>query len=141
MFYGAMRAAGTSPHTASWLVEPDRVAAHHRRHGRAGRRHEATSRRAVVVSSVFLVLFTTALMVGGHAAIDPLMRMVAAGHGHDITVVGDVIFPMPDGQYCRHMSFDNATAEMIEGTIERCPDKAVGAAGRRTGRGFTWGEH
>jgi hypothetical protein len=135
-----MRAAeGTSPHTASWFVEPDRVAAHRRRHGCAGRRHEATSGRAVVVSSVFLVLFTVALMVGGQAAIDPLMRMVAAGH--DTAIVGDVVFPMPDGQYCRHMSFDNATSEMIEGTIEHCPDKAVGAAGRRTGRGFTWGEH
>lgn len=135
-----MRAGeGTSPHTASWFVEPDRVTAHHRGHGRAGRRHDATSARAMVVSSVFLVLFTVALMIGGQAAIDPLMRMVATGR--DTSVVGDVVFPMPDGQYCRHMSFDNATAEMIEGTIERCPDKVLGAAGRRTGRGFTWGEH
>ena len=139
MFHGAMRIAeGASPHTASWFVEPDRIAAHHGRYGRAGRRHEATSARAVVVSSIFLVLFTAALLVGGQAAIAPLLRSVATGH--DAKIVGDLVLPMPDGQYCRHMSFDNSTAEMIEGTIERCPDGAVRSAGRRTGRGFTWGE-
>ena len=35
---------------------------------------------------------------------------------------------MPDGIFCRHMSFDNVTAEMTEGAIERCADDIARAA-------------
>ena len=34
----------------------------------------AKSGRVVIVSSLFLVLFTAALLIGGHAAIDPLLQ-------------------------------------------------------------------
>ena len=135
-----MQTAGrSSPHTAAWFVEPDRVTARRRARSGARARDEATSVRAVIVSSLFLVLFTTGLLFGGHAVIDPLLRMATAARNSG--EVGEVVVPMPDGQFCRQMSFDNATAELIEGTIERCPDNIAGSPLRRTGRGFTWGEH
>jgi len=143
MFNAAMQAAEkTGPHSGSWFVEPDRVAARPGARSRArGLRRDTTSARAIIVSSAFLALLTAALMVGGHlavdAAIDPLLRPTMAPR--DTIAVGDVVLPMADRRYCRHMSFDNATAEMVEGTIERCPDN-LGSSGRHTGRGFTWGE-
>jgi len=87
---------------------------------------------------LFLVLFTTGILFGGHAAIDPLLRMVTAAHRSE--AVGDIVLPMPDGKFCRHMSFDNRTSEMNEGAVEPCPDDILRGQFRRTGRGFTWGE-
>ncbi len=129
-----------SPHAAAWIVEPDHASASLRaRKGFRARRDDATSTRTVIVSSLFLVLFTTGLLIGGHVAIDPLLHKATAAS--DSESVGDLIYPMPDGKYCRHMSFDNATSDMIEGTVEPCPDNIVGGQSRRTGRGFSWGEH
>ncbi len=132
---------GASAHAAAWFVEPD-----HASTGRRGqkkvrvraRREDATSMRAVIVSTLFLVLFTTALLFGGHAAVDPLLRLVTAAHHSE--AVGDIVLPMPDGKFCRHMSFDNTTAEMNGGAVEPCPDDIVRGQFRHTGRGFTWGE-
>lgn len=103
-----------------------------------GRPHDATSTRAVIVSSLFLVLLTIALMVGGHAAIDPLLSIAKPAHTNANGAVGEVVVPMPDGQYCRHMSYDNGTAELVEGTIERCPHSLAGGASDGRG-GFSWG--
>ncbi len=137
---GTMDAAdGTSPHSAAWFVEPDHAVAGRRRHrnARAPREH-GTSMRAIIVSTLFLVLFTTAIMFGGRAAIDPLLQMVTAAR-HSGTV-GDIVLPMPDGKFCRHMSFDNKTSEMNEGGIEPCPDDILRGQFRRSGRSFSWGE-
>jgi len=129
----------TVPHQAAWFVEPDHVVAKPRiSAGARVRRQDATSWRAVIVSSMFLVLFTTALTVGGHAAIDPLLRMATAARNNG--AVGDVVYSMPDGRFCRHMSYDNATGETIEGAVEPCPDDILGREFHRTGRGFMWGE-
>jgi hypothetical protein len=131
-------ADGTSPHTAAWFVERDPVGAGRRGQKVArGRQESGTSMRAVIVSTLFLVLFTTAIMFGGHAAIDPLLRMATAAR-HSETA-GDIVMPMPDGQFCRHMTFDNKTSEMNEGEIEPCPDDIVRGQFRHSGRGFTWG--
>lgn len=133
-------ADGRVPHSAAWFVEPDHVGASRRgRKDFRARRDDGTSARAVIVSSLFLVLVTTGLLLGGHAAINPLLRRAtAAQHAKS---AGDVIYPMPDGQYCRHMSFDNATSDMIEGTIEPCPDNIAGGQFHNTARGFAWGEN
>jgi len=102
----------------------------------------ATSTRAVIASSVFIVLLTTALLIGGHAAIDPLLhRSQDLG---DARGSGDVVVTMPDGKFCRHMSFDNTTASMIEGTIEPCRvdiTRDRGSAVSSPPRGFAWGVH
>jgi hypothetical protein len=99
----------------------------------------ATSVRAIIVSSLFLVLLAATLLFGGHAAIDPLLRSVMVAR--DAGAVGDVVYSMPDGKFCRHMTFDNGTGDMVEGTVERCPDSIAREVFRSTGNGFTWGEH
>jgi hypothetical protein len=139
-FDGAMQAAdGTSPHSAAWFVEPDQASGNRRGQKIARARGEdATSMRAVIVSTLFLVLFTTAIMFGGHAAIDPLLRMATGANRSE--AVGDIVVPMPDGKFCRHMSFDNATSEMAEGDIEPCPEDILRGQFRRSSGRFTWGE-
>ena len=96
--------------------------------------------RAVIVSSLFFILLAASLLFGGHAAIDPLLRSVIAARAGAAT--GDFVSAMPDGKFCRHMSYDNATSELIEGTVERCPDDMVREHFRdASGKGFAWGEH
>lgn len=134
-------AEATGQSGATWFVEADHANATLRSRTKAARarRDEATSVRAIIVSSLFLMLFTSALLFGGHAAIDPLLRLATtAGESRS---VGEVLLPMRDGKFCRHMSFDNATAAMVEGTVEPCPDSITKGEFRALGRGFTWGEH
>jgi hypothetical protein len=127
--------------TATWFAEADRGGAGLRR--QIGPRvrlddNGATSARAVIVSSLFFILLAASLLFGGHAAIDPLLRSVIAAR--DSAATGDFVSAMPDGKFCRHMSFNNATSELIEGTIERCPDNIARDTFRNTARGFAWGE-
>ena len=124
----------------AWFVEADHVSvtALARRRSRARMDEDrAKSGRVVIVSSLFLVLFTPALLIGGHAAIDPILQ--AAVDARD-KGPGDVVVTMPDGIFCRHMSFDNVTAEIVEGGIERCTKDIVGNR-QRPSRGFAWHTH
>jgi hypothetical protein len=84
------------------------------------------------------VLFTAALLIGGHAAIDPILQ--SAVDARETKGTGDVVVTMPDGIFCRHMSFDNVTAEISEGGIERCT-KDIAGNRPHTGRGFAWSAH
>lgn len=130
---------GAGPKSNAWFVQPDHAGASPRtwRSLRALRDEDgAASGRAAIVSSLFLVVLASALLIGGHAALDPLLQSaIAARHAKGI---GDVVYPMPDGIYCRHLSFDNTTAEIAETAIERCPDDLAGQR-VRTSRGFAWG--
>jgi hypothetical protein len=142
VFHARMSAADRASRDAgAWFVEADHVSvtALARRRSRARMDEErAKSGRVVVVSSLFLVVFTAALLIGGHAAIDPLLQ--SAVEAREAKGTGEVFVTMPDGIYCRHLSFDNVTAEIAEGGIERC---ASDIAGNRphTGLGFSWGAH
>ena len=97
-----------------------------------------SSIRAVIASSVFIILLAAALLVGGHAAIDPFLHPsldMADARGSS-----DVVVTMPDGKFCRHMSFDNTTGTMVEGTISACTvditrDKRPAVTQER---GFAW---
>ena len=125
----------------AWFVEADHVSitALARRRSRARMDEErAKSGRVVIVSSLFLVLFTAALLVGGHAAIDPLLQ--SAVNARETKGTGEVVVTMPDGIFCRHLSFDNVTAEITEGGIERCASDIAGNR-PRPGRGFAWRAH
>jgi hypothetical protein len=141
-FYTGMSAAEkVSRDAGAWFVEADHVSvtALARRRSRARMDEErAKSGRVVVVSSLFLVLFTAALLIGGHAAIDPLLQ--SAVDARETKGTGDVVVTMPDGIFCRHMSFDNVTAEIVQGGIERCT-KDIAGNRPRTGRGFAWAVH
>jgi hypothetical protein len=98
-----------------------------------------TSIRAVIASSIFIVLFAVALLLGGRAAIAPFLHPADA---NDPRAVGEVVVTMPDGKFCRHMSFDNATASIIEGTIEPCRtdiSRDFGVPAVAPHGGFAWG--
>jgi hypothetical protein len=142
LLYGGMSGETSSAEAGAGFVEADETVA-----ARAGQRSRARSEeqrdkstRAVIVSSLFLVLIAAALLIGGHAAIDPLLRSAAAARqspARQANGRGDVVYTMPDGVYCRHMSFDNATAEVVEGTVEPCSEDI--AHGRSSSsNGFTW---
>jgi hypothetical protein len=125
----------------SWVVVADRPIA-----PAAGRKPSrarldetrVASRRVAIACSLFLVFFGGTLLVGGRAAIGPLLR--GADTPREANGVGDVVYAMPDGMFCRHVSFDNATATIGEGTMERCPGDIV--RGRRnSAAAFAWGTH
>ncbi|HEX4041744.1 MAG TPA: hypothetical protein VHY10_08600 [Xanthobacteraceae bacterium] len=141
MFTNAMHSAeATGSRSAAWFVEADHVNA--ARRGRTGarvRREETTSVRAIIVSSLFLMLFTSALLFGGHAAINPLLRLATTAG--ETRSVGEIMLPERDGRFCRHLSFDNNTAAIAEGAVEPCPDNIAKGEFRSSGRGFSWGEH
>jgi len=97
---------------------------------RRDERHAKTVHAAVVCLS-FFVFFAAALLVGGPAVIDPLLQSVA--EGREVKRVGAIVYTLPDGAFCRHLSFNNTTAELLEGAVEQCPhDK------ERAARGFAW---
>jgi hypothetical protein len=128
---------GASLRAPSWFAAPDHDGAKAHRRPRTRRASDGTtSLRAIIASSAFLVLFSVALMIGGHAAIDPLLR--SAMTARETKDLGDVVITMADGKFCRHMSFDNATAEIVEGKVGPCPEN-IARGEFRTYRSFAWG--
>jgi hypothetical protein len=137
--------------TIDWFVEPDQaVPGAGARAGtgsgsgsggyRRARREEkrANSLGIAVTTSLLFVLTAAAILVGGHAAIAPLLRRAVATRSAE--GIGDVVYTMPDGVFCRHMSLDNVTGEVTGGALERCPE-SIGR-GRETGAAkFEWGRH
>jgi len=102
---------------------------------RRDERHAKNGRVAVVVS-LFLELLATALLVGGPAVIQPLLQSAMAAR--DTKQVGQIIYSMPDRTLCRHLSFDNETAELTEGAVAQCPQDLAKGRGRAEGN-FAWG--
>jgi hypothetical protein len=131
----ASERAGTE--VVSWIAAADHVSAHARRTAWARRNEQrAKSARLAIVLSLFLVLLAGALLVGGHALIDPLLQSAAAARA--AKRMGEVVYSMPDRTFCRHLSFDNATAELSEGAVEECP-KNLATSPARPASGFAWG--
>jgi hypothetical protein len=132
--YGGMSEEKAGAEVGASFADADAVRAGRGSRARFGERRDKST-RAVIVSSLFLAFIAAALLIGGHAVLDPqLPSSVATRQGK---LLGDVFYTMPDGVYCRHMSFDNATAEVVEGAIEPC---ASDGARERSGsiNGFTW---
>ena len=104
---------------------------------RRGEPQVKTSSVALVLS-LFLVLIAAALLLGGHTVIDPLLQ--AAAQKREAHRVGDIIMSSPDGKMCRHLSFDNKTAEITEGAVQHCTivSPRVNAPAERR---FSWGAH
>ncbi len=126
--------------TDSWVAAVGQVGARMRarRIARARRDERAKSARIAIVVSLFLALLAAALLGGGHTVIDPLLQSAAAAR--EAKRVGDIVYSMPDGTFCRHLAFDNGTAELIEGAIEQCPNDLFKMRGRAA-KGFAWGGH
>jgi hypothetical protein len=133
-----MSAAASNVRAAEWIAEADvvpmdRLAGFRSRVRLEERRDK--SARAGIVCALFLVLLAAALLIGGQAAIDPLLGSAYAAR--ETEALAEVSYAMPDGVYCRHMSFDNATAEVIEGALELC-SKDIASQHSRAFNGFTW---
>jgi hypothetical protein len=137
-FYAGTRTRqGSSMDPGAWFVEADRVSMASLTQQRSRARFsekQIGSAHVAIVSTVFLVLFTAALLIGGRAAIDPMLQ--SAAKARESSSEGAVVVAMPDGIFCRHMSFNNATAQETEEPIERCQTDIAANHGR--GQGFSW---
>ena len=125
--------------TMDWYVEPDRFGVPQRTALRSRRRHadeRANSLAVAITSALLFVLVAGAFMFGGRAAIAPLFERDTAARETNRT--GAIVFAMPDGSFCRRMTFDNATAEVTSVVVERCPGSLDVAGGPTAGR-FSWG--
>ncbi|HVU42651.1 MAG TPA: hypothetical protein VHD86_16515 [Xanthobacteraceae bacterium] len=131
----------SATNNAEWYVQADHV----RRIGPGLHATQASlnDRRAnslalIITTSLLFVLFASALLVGGHAIITPLLRAPAPGGGTNNR--GDIVYTMPDGTFCQHMTFDNATGQISAGGIDRC-DPSIGGGGGDRAAAFKWGAH
>ena len=93
----------------------------------------AKTARLVVVLSLFLMLITAAVFIGGRSVIGPMLQEAMA-QTRDRYRTGAIVFTMPDGTFCRHMAFDNKTAEL------QCPEARPREAAHAPS-GFAWGAH
>jgi hypothetical protein len=127
----------TGGDAVSWVAAADHASARARRVARAHREDlRAKSARLAVVLSVFVAVLAAALLIGGRAVIDPMLQAAMQARGTDR--VGAIVYAMPDGIFCRHLSFDNVTAELTEGAVEKCGDELTrGRSGRPAN--FAWG--
>jgi hypothetical protein len=120
--------------TAGSLSVRERAAA--RAAARLRYEQQAKLARLIIVLSLFAVLLAAALTIGGRTFIDPLLHAAAAQH--ETNRVGDITFAMPDGAFCRHLSFDNKTAEVAGNSVDKCA-QIGGKPDKRAMNGFSWG--
>jgi hypothetical protein len=143
MFYPVMPAAERAGRIAtSGNGTPDRSRGVSSRRSARVRRDEqhAKNARVAIILSVFLAFLATALLLGGRTFIDQMLR--AAAEARQPKRMGEVVFTMPDGAFCRHLSFDNSTAEVSESAIDRCPEarpRSLGKESTSAQKGFAWG--
>jgi hypothetical protein len=97
----------------------------------------AKNARLAVVLSLFLVFLVAAIFVGCRRIVAPMMREAAA-QTSEAHRKGDIVLTMPDGAFCRHLAFDNKTAELRETTVAQCQE-ARPRGSVRPQRGFAWG--
>ena len=144
VFYPAMRVAERASTMATlwnWTPDRSRGGAAERRSARLRRDEQhAKNTRVAIILSLFLAFLAAALLIGGRAFIDPMLR--AAAEARQSKRMGEVVFTMPDGAFCRHLSFDNKTAEVSESTIDRCPEARPRSKDKEAvtaKKGFAWG--
>jgi hypothetical protein len=77
------------------------------------------SAHVIIVSLLFSGVCLAALLVGRNAVNGFLVRVGASSWNS--AEMGEVLFVMRDGLFCRHMTLDNESGDLTEHTIERCP--------------------
>jgi hypothetical protein len=127
--------------TATWSAAADRlrgrVAVRRSALVRRDERHAKNMRLAIILS-LFVAFLAAAVLIGGRAFIEPMLR--AAAEARQGNRIGAVVFTMPDGAFCRHLSFDNKTADITESTVDRCPEARPRLNGPVTStKSFAWG--
>jgi hypothetical protein len=100
---------------------------------------QAKAMRIGVVLSLFLVLVVAAVLIGGRSVIGPMLQKAMA-QPRDAHRTGAIVFTMPDGAFCRHMAYDNKTAELVESAVVQCAEARPRDAPRAS-NGFAWGSH
>jgi hypothetical protein len=90
---------------------------------------------AIIVFGIFVALFA-ATLVGGRAAIDPMLE--SAAEEQDSQSKADIVYTMPGGTLCRHMSYDNVTGEQTGGAIRPCDGDILARTHMRPQSHFTW---
>jgi hypothetical protein len=125
VLWAMSRSRKASKDVGAWFIEAHRVqvASLVRQRGGGHDDDRAKSGRIVIVTFVFLLLLAAGLLIGGRAAIGPLLESAITGRQANAT--GDLVYTMPDGVFCRRMSFDNVTAEVNESGIERCSEETT----------------
>ena len=74
------------------------------------------STHVIIVWSLFFGVMTVAWLMG-RIAMDRL-ELAAEGAGVNIA---DIVYVMRDGIHCRHVLFDNETAQLADHGVEACP--------------------
>ena len=95
--------------------------------------------RVAVVLALFLVLLAGALLVTCRAVINSMLQ--APIDPRVANKVGDIVFTLPDGAFCRHLSFNNATAELMESSAAPCPEAKPRGRSRIPNRATLLGAH
>jgi hypothetical protein len=139
LFYAGMRAAERASTTVASWTPADRSRVTVRRSARVRRDEQhAKNTRVAIILSLFLALLAAALLIGGGAFMDPMLRAAAAAR--QTNRMGEIVFTMPDGAFCRHLSFDNKTAEITESAVDRCPEARPRVKESASSKkGFAWG--
>jgi hypothetical protein len=140
LFYGAMSATERARAAASsWYKPPDRIRSNAA--ARVRKDEQRTKKtRSIIVLSIFLAFLVPALFIGCRAFIGPMLRTNA--EERQANRIGEVVFTMPDGAFCRRLSFDNKTAEVNESTVDHCPEARPRGKEKEADtsrKGFAWG--
>jgi hypothetical protein len=100
---------------------------------------QAKAMRIGVALSLFLVLVVAAVLIGGRSVIGPMLQRAMA-QPLDAHRTGAIVFTMPDGTFCRHMAYDNKTADLVESAVAQCAEARPHDAPRASSE-FAWGSH
>jgi hypothetical protein len=136
-----MRADQHAETRAEWLAAAvnhvsGRKLEHWSTRARRDEQHAKAFRTGIVLL-LFGVLLTATLLIGGRAVIEPLLQQTASDD-RESNRVGEIVYTMPDGAFCRHLAFDNVTGEVTERTVAQC-DQDISKRRTREKTGFAWG--
>ena len=143
LFYPSMSAGKhTASDRAEWYVQADHVPAF--RHGLLAT-HPVSMKSApirsaiIIITSLFFVLLASAVLVGGHAAISPLLRPSAVT-GNSTNNRGDIVVTHAGRDVLPAHDVRQHDRRITTGGMDRCRVRR-----RRWGRppstGFKWGAH
>ena len=110
-------------------------AAHARRELRRSREARTRFWRASIVSTFFIAVLIANLFVGAVVVVGAFRKEPDTAS----IAIGRATIPTLDGVFCRHVLFDNRTAETKEDKISRCDDRDDVRSRRRAGSIFSWG--